>query len=170
MSRDPQFAAYLVEAIPRLRRYARVLTGEPARGDDLVQDTLERAWERRGQWRPDTELRPWLFSIMHNRHVDTLRRQAVVPMVELDPADEPAHRPFDRALEALDLERGLASLPTEHREVLMLVTVEQLSYQEVADALGVPIGTVMSRLSRARDRLRAALQFDAPVTPLRRVK
>ncbi len=170
MHADPDFAKRLIDAIPRLRRYARVLTGEPARSDDLVQDTLERAWERRAQWRPDTEIRPWLFSIMHNRHVDTVRRQAVAPMVELEGIDEPSHRPFDRAVEPQDLERCLQALPEEQRAVLMLVTVEQLSYEDTALALGVPVGTVMSRLSRARDRMRALLDGTLRSTGLRRVK
>jgi len=166
----------LVAAIPRLRRYARVLTGDPTRGDDLVQDTLARAWEKRQLWRAGSDLRAWLFTIMHNVYVNQralARREA--GNVSLDAEGEygaawqvPAHGgQFDR-LELLELVEQLGRLPAEQREVLLLAAVEELRYEEIAAALAIPIGTVMSRLSRARDKLRR-MAAEAP-SPLKVVK
>jgi RNA polymerase sigma-70 factor, ECF subfamily len=152
----------LVAAIPRLRRYARVLTGDGTRADDLVQDALARAWEKRALWKAGSDLRAWLFTIMHNVHVNqlaTTRREA--GNVSLDAEDDrgaawqvPARgNPFDR-IELLELVAQLGRLPVEQREVLLLAAVEEMPYDEIAGALGIPIGTVMSRLSRAREKLR----------------
>ena len=152
--------AALVACIPSLRRYARGLTGDRERADDLVQDTLERAWASLSIWQRRGELRAWMFGIMHNQFVDRLRAAASRPEVGTgDAPPEAAQRPMqtDR-LEVRDLERALQRLPAEQREVLLLVGVEALSYQEVAQACGVPLGTVMSRLSRARARLRTELR------------
>ncbi len=156
--RDEELAA----VIPRLRRYALVLTGNPARSDDLAQDTLRRAWEKRSHWRPGSDLRAWLFTIMHNVFVNQLaatRREAA--NVSLDAEDEngpPSHLSGDddptRRIELQEVMRQVQHLPAEQREVLMLVAVRELHYDEVAAELGIPIGTVMSRLSRARDKLR----------------
>ena len=154
--------AALVACIPSLRRYARGLTGDRGRADDLVQDTLERAWAGLSIWQRRGELRAWMFGIMHNQFVDRLRAAASRPEVATgDATPEPAQRPMqaDR-LEVRDLERALQRLPAEQREVLLLVGVEALSYQEVARVCGVPLGTVMSRLSRARARLRTELHAD----------
>lgn len=131
--------------IPRLRRYARLLAGDAARADDLVQDTLERACRKWPLWRApaggeaerQAALRAWLLTLMHNVFVNQWRERA---------AHEAAAR--------LDLERALARLPQAAREVLLLVAVEELPYAAVAQVLGVPVGTVMSRLSRAREQLR----------------
>jgi RNA polymerase sigma-70 factor (ECF subfamily) len=152
--------AEIVACIPALRRYARGLTGEPGHADDLVQDTLERAWARFSLWQRRGELRAWLFGIMHNCFVDGLRARRSRPE---DAADRDTPEPPQRAtqadrLELRDLDRSLQRLPPEQREVLLLIGLEELSYREVALALGVPAGTVMSRLSRGRDRLRAELQ------------
>jgi RNA polymerase sigma-70 factor (ECF subfamily) len=152
----------LVAAIPRLRRYARVLCGDVTRADDLVQDALARAWEKRTLWKPGSDLRAWLFTVMHNVHVNQLalaRREA--RNVSLDAEDErgaawqvPARgSQFDR-IELLELVAQMGRLPVEQREVLLLAAVEEMSYEEIATALGIPIGTVMSRLSRAREKLR----------------
>jgi RNA polymerase sigma-70 factor, ECF subfamily len=148
----------IVAEIPRLRRYARALTGRADAADDLVQDTLERALDRWRFWQRGRALRPWLFAIMHNLHVDARRREAVVDYRDDEnlPA-VPQRAEQEDALALRDLERGLALLPLEQREVLLLVGLEELSYGEVASALGLPLGTVMSRLSRARSRLRAIL-------------
>lgn len=155
-SPNPEFSLELVALLPRLRRYARVLTGDRFAADDLVQDTLERAWTRHRQWRPGSDLRAWLFAIMHNRRVDLARSERFGAASDEDPvAAAPLYSPT--AVDGLDLQRAFARLSTEHREVLALVGVEQLSYGEAADALGLPIGTVMSRLSRARARLREEL-------------
>lgn len=148
----------IVAEIPRLRRYARALTGQGDRADDLVQDTLERALEKWRFWQSSRDLRPWLFSIMHNLHVDYYRREARVDYREdEDLPDLPQRAEQADALELRDLDRALAMLPLEQREVLLLVALEELSYADVAKALGLPAGTVMSRLSRARTRLKSIL-------------
>lgn len=141
----------LVAHIPGLRRYARLLTGDSQRADDLVQDTLLRACAKWTLWRPGSDLRAWLFTIMHNLFVNQLRA-APPPSVQLDELAEAGHSP-DAAV-VVDLERALCRLPDDQREVLLMVTVEDFTYAEVARVIGVPIGTVMSRLSRARRGLR----------------
>ena len=148
----------IVAEIPRLRRYARALTGRSDAADDLIQDTLERALEKWRFWQRERELRPWLFSIMHNLHVDARRRDGRVEYRDDTEIPTPVQRAeqADR-LEVRDLERALAQLPVEQREVLLLVALEELPYADVARALGIPQGTVMSRLARARGRLRAVL-------------
>jgi RNA polymerase sigma-70 factor (ECF subfamily) len=165
----------LVAAIPRLRRYARVLTGDVTRADDLVQDTLARAWEKRRLWQAGTDLRAWLFTIMHNVHVNQLalvRRDAA--NVSLDGEDGEAAWQASVApnqaqrVEVLEIVGLMGRLPAEQREVLLLAAVEELRYEEIAAMLAVPVGTVMSRLSRARDKLK---RFVAePPTALRIVK
>lgn len=145
------------EHIPRLRRYARALVRDPGAADDLVQDCLERALSRWHLWRRQGDLRAWLFTIMHNIHANQSRRRARRPdgqSVE-DLAHEPAGSgdPGER-LAVLDLRWALQALPEEQRAVVLLVAIEGLSYAEVARVAGVPIGTVMSRLSRGRERLR----------------
>lgn len=160
--------ARLLACLPRLRRYARALTGDSASADDLVQDTVERGWSRIGQWRPDGDLRAWLFGIMHNLHVDQLRR-APPPAVELEDGDLPA-APSAPALELRDLERALQQLPPAQREVLLLVALEEMRYEDVAAMLDIPAGTVMSRLSRARENLRRLMTGQAPAATLKVVK
>ena len=167
----------LIAQVPGLRRYARLLAGDPHRADDLVQDTLERACRAAGRGPDDPgRLRPWLLSVMHNLFVDRVRaRRALDEAAPLDDADDAAlASPRDEALGAQvrhDLQRALARLPVAHREVLLLVCVEDCSYDEAAAILGVPVGTVMSRLSRARERLRAEMDTPRPDAPLlRRVK
>ncbi len=158
-SPDRDFA----EHIPRLRRYARALTGDRGRADDLVQDTLERALAKFHLWRPGSDLRAWMFTIMHNVHINQVRARASVTVSALDDeAIQPAIRATqsDR-LEVLDLQNALSCLPEEQRAVLLLVGLEQMTYEETARVLEVPIGTVMSRLSRARERLRVLLNGDA---------
>lgn len=167
MTRAGEFEALLTAQIPRLRRYARVLARTATRADDLVQDTLERAWAKRHLWQTGSDLRAWAFSIMHNVYVNQARRRepdALGQEIELPSA--PTH---EHGLALRDMQRALTALPVEQREVLMLVAVEELRYDEVADILNVPIGTVMSRLSRARDRLRM-LMNGAPAPVLQRVK
>ncbi len=153
----------IIAEIPRLRRYARALTGDGHRADDLVQDTLERALEKWRLWQQERELRPWLFSIMHNLHVDGRRRDHRVDYRGDDDLPLPAQRASQQdALELRDLDRALALLPQEQREVLLLVALEELSYAEVARTLNIPQGTVMSRLSRARARFKLLLAGEAP--------
>lgn len=164
-------SAALLAELPRLRRYARALVGDRAAADDLLQDTLERAWERAGQRRAGGALRPWLFSIMHNLRVDQLRR-AGPPLLSLDGEEglPPACATAAERLELLDLEAALARLPEEQRAVLLLVTLEDMRYEDVAETLGIPPGTVMSRLSRARERLRLLLDAQPASPPLRVVR
>jgi len=146
----------IVAEIPRLRRYARALTGDAARADDLVQDTIERALSRWSLWRSGTNLRAWMFAIMHNLFVNQIKSAQRIEYVGDDPLPDLASRATQSdALEVRDLAGALQRLSPEQREVLLLVGLEELSYEQAAKALGIPIGTVMSRLSRARERLRA---------------
>ena len=152
-----EFERDLETAIPRLRRYARALTGNAAAADDLVQNSLIRALEKQHLCQPGTNLRAWLFTILHNQHVNDFRRS--LRASALDPIDEeePVWKiePFvDCSLELRDLERALGMLREEQRAVVLLIGLEGLQYGEVADILGVPIGTVRSRLSRARSMVR----------------
>jgi RNA polymerase sigma-70 factor, ECF subfamily len=152
----------LVAALPRLRRYARVLAGDLNRADDLVQDTLARAWEKRRLWQTGSDLRAWLFTIMHNVHVNQhARRRRERAENSLDADDGPIVG-WEISVRATQCDRvelaevllQMGRLPVEQREVLILAAVEELRYEEIAAALAIPIGTVMSRLSRARDKLR----------------
>ncbi|HMW17510.1 MAG TPA: sigma-70 family RNA polymerase sigma factor [Accumulibacter sp.] len=148
----------ILAELPRLRRYARALVGDRAAADDLVQDTLERAWSRFAQWRPESNLRAWLLTIMHHLRADQLRRRPAPFVAGVLPDDDPACRPTqtDR-LELADLAAAIAQLPEEQRAVLLLVALEDMPYAEIANTLAIPVGTVMSRLARARDRLRRIL-------------
>jgi len=153
------FATKAMEHIPRLRRYARALTGDASAADDLVQDVLERALLKRDLWREGSDLRAWLFTVMHNVFVNQVRSAAATRTVPLDAsaAELPQPQAGDR-LEIRDLDVALQALPEEQRVVLLLVGLEQMTYDEAARVLDVPIGTVMSRLSRGRERLRRLLQ------------
>jgi RNA polymerase sigma-70 factor (ECF subfamily) len=154
----------LLAAIPRLRRYARVLTGDVNRADDLVQETLARAWEKRRLWAAGTDLRAWMFTIMHNVFVNQralARREKL--QLSLDDGGEgneawqiPVRAMQYTRVELIELMQHVGRLPTDQREVLLLAAVEELRYEEIATVLGIPIGTVMSRLSRAREKLRNA--------------
>ena len=161
----------IVTELPRLRRYARAMLGDSAAADDLVQDTLERAWSRISQWRAGSDLRAWLFGIMHNLRVDQLRRGSPPTLPLDDDASAVPTRPTqsDR-LEVLDIESALSKLPDDQREVLLLVALEEMRYAEIAAALGIPIGTVMSRLSRGRERLRQIMAGRQPAANLRVVR
>ncbi|HEX6827747.1 MAG TPA: RNA polymerase sigma factor [Burkholderiales bacterium] len=167
------FGRQVVEHIPRLRRYARALPGDRYRADDLVQDTLERAWSKFHLWRAGSDLRAWLFTIMHNVFVNQLRQGALadsaVPL-EGEALDLPGGGGQEQALVLRDLEQALARLPSEYREVLLLVGLESLRYDEAASVLGVPMGTVMSRLSRGRQQLRRLMAGEAAGTGLKMVK
>jgi RNA polymerase sigma-70 factor (ECF subfamily) len=169
-------ARLIAEQIPSLRRYARALTGDAWAADDLVQDTLERACGKWRLWRVGSDLRAWLFTVMHN--IFASQRRRTPPAHSVVPLDDVAHE-LHGAVDAgrdvgsgLDLQRCLMQLPEEQRAVLLLVTLEDLSYAEVAKVLGIPAGTVMSRLSRARARLHELMDgAAAPSRPgLRRLK
>ena len=152
----------IVDLIPRLRRYARALVGDRAAADDLVQDTLERAWTKFHLYRGGTDLRAWMFTVMHNVHVNRVRAHRPTDALTEDMPETVQRTAQGDSLTVRDLERALASLPEEQREVLLLVALEDLSYDDTARTLGIPIGTVMSRLSRARERLRASM-LEVPV-------
>ena len=156
----------IVAHIPGLRRYARALTGNAWAADDLVQDTLERACSRWRLWLAGSDLRAWLFTLMHNLFVSQLRqaqRQSPEPTLDLEAVAHTLHADGPAPGSSLDLQRCLLRLPLEQRAVLLLVCMEEMGYAEVAKVLGVPLGTVMSRLSRARARMRELL--DEPATP-----
>jgi RNA polymerase sigma-70 factor (ECF subfamily) len=163
------FESRLIALAPRLRRHARGLTGDATLADDLVQDTLERAlryqWRfrlRPGTWWGDSSgdgLLPWLLTLMHRLRLNTLRKKdLVVSMDDVPDIPSPGHDPGLR----LDLLQALETLPEPQRAVLLLVGLEQFSYAEAASVLEVPVGTVMSRLSRARERMRHLLEAAAP--------
>jgi len=162
-------SAEIVAHIPRLRRYARALAGDSHRADDLVQDTLERALGKFHLWRRGSDLRAWLFTIMHNVFINQLKARRELALDEAV-QDGLQGAPQSDPLELRDLDVALRQLPVEQREVLLLVGLEQLSYAEVSKALGIPAGTVMSRLSRGRERLRASMSGTAALTNLKVVK
>jgi RNA polymerase sigma-70 factor (ECF subfamily) len=171
------FLTELESCVPGLRRYARALLRDPDHADDLVQDCLERAIGRRHLWRGGASLRPWLFRIMRNLHANEIRKRRARPAPEsIDAARRtPAEGEAQTARVALrEMEEALARLSEEQRQVVLMVALSGMSYQDCADALGVPLGTVMSRLSRGRERLRRMLEGDEPrdraASLLRRVK
>ena len=175
MDAPPAFRRQLLDSIPRLRRYARSLSFDAGRADDLTQQALERALTHWRQFDPEREMAVWLLSIAHNAHLDALRRDArlvVTDPAELQRVQESASGQggTDVGLQ-IDLRSALSRLSPEQREPLLLVCVEQLSYAEVAEVMGIPAGTVMSRVCRARARLRRLLDGEpagtAPI--LRRV-
>ena len=157
--------------IPRLRRYARALARDVATADDLVQDCLARALGKLHLWQEGTDLRAWLFTILHNQYVNQVRRAvregAAVGLSETEPMLTRAPHQ-GKSLELRDLERAIAKLPEEQRAVILLVGLEGMRYEEVADVLGVPVGTVRSRLSRGREALRRQMDLrggEAVVAP-----
>jgi RNA polymerase sigma-70 factor (ECF subfamily) len=143
--------------LPRLRRYARALTRDAVTADDLVQDCLTRALGKLHLWQPGTDLRAWLFTILHNQYVNHIRRAvregSAVGLSESEPLLSRAPQQGKR-LELRDLERAIAKLPKEQRAVILLVGLEGMRYEEVAVVLDVPVGTIRSRLSRGREALR----------------
>ena len=155
----------LLNWVPRLRRYARALAASRDDADDLVQDTLERAWAKSGLWGGVADMRAWLFGIMHNLHVDAIRRPRIPIVTMDDDIPEVAVAPTQgERLAVLDLQAALDLLPVEQKEIVLLVALEDMAYADVAQTLGIPIGTVMSRLSRGRERLRALIEGrDEPV-------
>lgn len=156
---SPDFEAQVVAQLPQLRRYARALTGDAAWADDLVQDAAERALSRSASFRAQSNLRAWLLTILRHLYIDQLRgRREIAVDDERAPwrTLEAPHGEVD-GLVLRDLQRALYQLPDGQREVLLLVCVEELSYGEASEVLGVPCGTVMSRLSRAREHLRVLL-------------
>lgn len=152
----------IVEHIPSLRRYARALTGDAWTADDLVQDTLERACSKWRLWRVGSDLRAWLFTIMHNVFASQVRRAPSRSPLDLADVVHELRVVDSHRDQAIDLQRCLLLLPEDQRAVLLLVALEDLSYAQVAKVLGIPAGTVMSRLSRARDRLKELMEAAPP--------
>ena len=149
---------HAIEAeIQRLRRYARALTRDVVSADDLVQDCLTRALGKLHLWQDGSDLRAWLFTILHNQYVNHIRRAvregAAVALNETEPMLSRAPQQGKR-LELRDLERAITQLPEEQRSVILLVGLEGMRYEEVAAVLDVPVGTIRSRLSRGREALR----------------
>jgi RNA polymerase sigma-70 factor (ECF subfamily) len=161
VSRREWFGKTLIAQLPALRRYARALVANQALADDLVQDTIERALRQWEGLREINRLPSWLRSILHNLYIDELRRgktrgheQEVSELADDLALSTPAH---DKSV-ALDFVRAMDTLSVEHRQVLLLVGLESMNYRDIANELGIPIGTVMSRLARGRERLRSALE------------
>lgn len=165
-------AQQISEQIPHLRRYARVLARDRTRADDLVQDCLERAWSRLHLWQPGSNLKAWLFTILHNLHANQVRKlKRALDNVPLSESHLSASTPATQMqqLEVKGITDALQRLSEEQRAVVLLVGLEEMSYQEAAKVLDVPIGTVMSRLHRGRERVRQLLA-DQGQPVLRRVK
>lgn len=158
----------MIALVPRLRRFALSLTGNTADADDLVQDTVERALRNLHRWQEGTRLDSWMFRIAQNLWIDAVRARRVRAAV---PLDERHGEPVDGARNAearlvfADTCRALASLPEEQRVVVALVLVDGMAYRDAAEILGVPIGTVTSRLARAREALTARVLAEKAETP-----
>src|SRR5438309_9210195 len=163
------FGKLLEEQIPRLRRYARALTRNAPTADDLVQECLSRTVAKQHLWQPGTDLRAWLFTILHNQHVNDVRRSVrEASSIELSEAPQLTVKSNAIAsLELRDLETALGKLQPEQREVILLVGLEGMAYEEVAAVLEIPVGTVRSRLSRGRDQLRLLMGMEAKNERLR---
>jgi RNA polymerase sigma-70 factor, ECF subfamily len=166
------FSELLEQQIPVLRRYAYALhRSNRSRADDLVQDTLVRAIAKQHLWMPGSNLRSWLFTLMHHQNVNDVRWSILRGAISVDV--EELHDNFasvndtSASLQLRDLERAMAKLPVENRQVILLVALEDLSYEETAEVLGIPIGTVRSRLSRGRAALRLLMDMGERIPPAR---
>jgi RNA polymerase sigma-70 factor (ECF subfamily) len=162
----------IVREIPSLRAYARLLVGDRVQADDLVQECLERAWSRSHLFRAGTDIRVWLFTILHNLHVSAIRqarrRPATIPLTEYEESLAVTPR-ADLHVELADLDRALTELPADQRAAVLLVGAEDMSYEQAAAVLAIPVGTLMSRLHRGRKQLRILMSGGAPPR-LRRIK
>jgi RNA polymerase sigma-70 factor (ECF subfamily) len=156
----PDFGSEIAAHLPRLRRYARALVHNPAQAEDLVQDTMVRALEKAHLFQHDTNLRGWLVTIMHNEHVNAVRRGFRAPFMVSDEAIAELSRPEtqEAPVELNEIRRAVGRLPYEQREALILHWLQGLKYEEVARRLNLPLGTVQSRISRARKALRAMVE------------
>lgn len=171
MSTETKRQAVVAE-VPRLRRYAIALMRDRTEADDLVHDVVLRALDKLHLWREGTNMRTWLFTIMHNLHANEMRRRSrmldVVPMDAAPARAEAAGQ--ESAVELSELSVAMGSLSPLHRQVLLLIGLEGMTYGEAAGVLDVPVGTVMSRLSRAREELRRKIDAGAQTATIRRVK
>ena len=162
----------MAREIPRLRRYALTLTRDPVAADDLVQDTLERAIRKRHLWRARGSMRSWLYRILYNVFINQhARRKRRGTEVALDAAPEPSEpSSAEQRIACRAIVQAMQELPVEQRAAIALVAIEGLEYDEAAAALGIPVGTLRSRLSRGRDRLRETFNAAETVPHLREVK
>jgi RNA polymerase sigma-70 factor (ECF subfamily) len=167
---DNKFRIELRSLIPRLRRFGHALTGSADDGDDLVQDALEKALSREAQFNEGTRLDSWMYKIMQNAWIGqkrsaARRRQIIQPMSEdVVAVGEDGRDTFDSRINLRQVREAMMHLHPDERSVLALVSIEGQTYREAAETLGIPIGTVMSRLSRARVRLLQLLDGDDPVS------
>lgn len=167
-----KFETKLIEYIPNLRRYAVALTRNNAcHADDLVQDTLERALKKHSLWIRNSNLRAWLFTIMHNLFINQVKKSALYVHENIEDHEHKQSTAGDPSQDYFltQLKQHMDDLPIRQKEVMLLVSLEGFSYEEVASILDIPVGTVMSRLHRSREKLRHTL-FKENSTPLRRVK
>lgn len=163
------FNKQLVAVIPQLRRYARSLEFHSEKADDLVQDCLLRAVSKQHLCDSSKPIRPWLFTIMHNVFINSVNKLKLVPeVVSIDQVEE-IHQNTTIDSSLTDLNKAFKSLSVEHREILSLVGLEQMSYKETATILDIPVGTVMSRLARARKSLHSIMN-ESGQTQIRRIK
>lgn len=173
MQRDDDLKWLIAREIPHLRRYAAVLVGEADKVDDLVQDCLERALRKRHLWRRHGRLRSWLFSLLYRQYIDrgrrATRRSDVTNEAVADlPASQPARQ--EHKLQVRDMATALCRLPDEQRMAVVLVGIDGLSYEEAAQVLNVPLGTLRSRLWRGRAALRENWLPRTASADLRRIK
>ena len=159
---DDDVRAQLAELLPRLRRFARVITRNVADADDLVQVAVEKALARAAQWRPGSRLDNWMFGIMKNAWIDEIRSRRRRERVHAP--EEAGAKVGDASAAsrdiALSVQAAMARLPEEQRMAIALVLVEGLSYKDAAESLGIPMGTLTSRLARGREALQALLGQD----------
>ena len=166
-------AAEIAQSVPSLRRFARALCGDPTLADDLVQDTVERALNKLHLYDPARPLKAWLFAILRNLHISELRRigrgRIVKTVEDMAPGEQAVDGGQESQVGIRGIGQALSRLPETYREVILLIALEDMSYRDCAEITGVPVGTVMSRLSRGRAALRDLLEGrDKPA--LRRVK
>jgi RNA polymerase sigma-70 factor (ECF subfamily) len=153
----------MVALLPRLRRFARGLCKSADQADDLVQGACERAWRAIDSWKPGTRFDSWMYRIVRNLWIDQTRRERMDSLDDdpIEVAGEDGRRTVEVRLELQDVRAHISTLPADQREVLVLVCIEDMSYREAAEILQVPIGTVMSRLARARTALSTSLNNSA---------
>lgn len=167
------FRSQLIIELPFLRRFARSLSGDASLADDLVQDCLARALDKHHLYDPARPLRAWLYAILRNQFISGLRRASHLKLVktvdDLTDGEDAVPPDQETGFSLALISEALGLLQPQHREVLVLVSLEDMSYRDVAEILGVPIGTVMSRLSRARAQMRTLLE-ERGTPVLRRVK
>lgn len=164
------FGEMLEQEIPGLRRYALALTRDPVAADDLVQSTLARALAKRHLWQPGTNLRHWLFTILHNQRVSEVRSRVREQRALAGDGRlawiSAATSKFDGEISLRELDRAIAALPEARRQLVLLIGLEGVSYNEAATILGLPVGTVRSRLARARKSLRKRFHVEAVAEPI----